>query len=166
MASLVLSVDGGSSINDSSNPDSRAAYGVYFGPGCRWNRCGTLDYYEPQTSSRAELKAVYQALRAIETRQSYGELDQCRDLVIKTDSTYVANSLTDWIWRWAADDFYRADGNAVKNRDLMMDIHKLICDLEESMSVRFWRVGREWNQEPDALVKRALSGSSDSGYDD
>lgn len=33
------------------------------------------------------------------------------------------------------------------------------------MAVRFWRVGREWNKEADALVNQALDDDPDSDLD-
>lgn len=82
MRSVVLSTDGGSRGNNENDPSSRAAYGVFFGPGCRYNRCSTLQHDVPQLSNRAELEGVRQALRIVQSRRRSGEFDGWRQIVI------------------------------------------------------------------------------------
>ena len=82
MKTIVISVDGGSRGNSGNDPASRAAYGVFFGPGCRYNRCSTLQYGVPQLSNRAELEAIRQALRVIQSRHRSGEFDGWREIII------------------------------------------------------------------------------------
>lgn len=166
MKSIVVSIDGGSRGNDSTNPNSKAAYGVSFGPGCIWNVCHVLKATDPQTSSRAELEAVRQALHVVLTRRTQGEFDGWREVIIKTDSYYVAKSLSQHIWEWEVNGYRKADGTPVKHADLIQDIHATIVAMEQHMAVRFWRVDRQWNAEADVLVNRALDAASDSGYED
>jgi ribonuclease HI len=166
MKSIIVSVDGGSRGNDSIKRSSRAAFGVSFGPGCIWNVSHVLKPNEPQTSSRAELEAVRQALQVVLTRRAQGEFDGWREVIIKTDSDYVAKSLTQYIWEWQVNGYRKADGKPVKHAELIQEIHATISAMEQHMSIRFWRVDRQWNMEADALVNRALDGASDSGYED
>jgi ribonuclease HI len=166
MKSIVVSVDGGSRGNDSTKPNSRAAYGVSFGPGCVWNVSQVLKPSDPQTSSRAELEAVRKALQIVLNRRAQGEFDGWREVIIKTDSDYVAKSLTQHIWEWEVNGYRKADGKPVKHAELIQEIHETIAAMEQYMAIRFWRVDRQWNTEPDALVNRALDGASDSGYED
>jgi ribonuclease HI len=164
MRSLVLSVDGGSRGNNRSDSKSRAAWGVYFGPECRRNQHGLLEQEAPQTSSRAELEAVRKALGIIQNMRAGGELDGWREIIIKLDSDYVARALGEWIWSWERNGFVTRKGTAVEHGDVIREMNETLKSLEKDMAVRFWRVGREWNQEADALVNQALDDAADSGY--
>jgi ribonuclease HI len=166
MKSIVLSVDGACRGNNLSNPRSRGAYGVFFGPGCDWNASGMLKSDEPQSNSRAELEAVRQALQIVLARRAQGEFDGWREIIIMTDSSYVAQAFSRDIWTWETNGFRRSDGKAVKNLDLIQSIHETITAMETQMAVRFWRIDRQWNTEADALANRALDASCDSGYED
>ncbi|KAJ4509044.1 hypothetical protein HRR83_007283 [Exophiala dermatitidis] len=167
MRSVVISVDGGSRGNNRSNPNSRAAYGVFFGRNCRYNKYGLLDSHVPQTSSRAELEAVRMALNIVRGRRRAGQLEGWREIIIKLDSDYVAKCLSEWVWEWERNGYKSNKGKKVEHADLIREIHQTITDLEkEKMAVRFWRVDRQWNQEADALVNQALDDGADSGYED
>jgi ribonuclease HI len=165
MHSVVVSVDGGSRGNDSKNSESRAAYGVFFGSGCAFNQCGLLAHRVAQVSGRAEMEAVRQALLAVLRRRKAGEIDGFREIILKTDSTYVANTFDDWVWAWKENGWRRKNGEKIKNLDLVKDIHTIICKMEaDNMAVRFWRVDRQWNMEADALVNEAFDSICDSEY--
>jgi ribonuclease HI len=125
-----------------------------------------LDRAVPQTSSRAELEAVRNALGIVQGMKKAGELDGWREVILKVDSDYVARSLSEWIWSWEQNGYVTRKGTPVEHGDLIREIHATINSMEEEMAVRFWRVGREWNREADALVNHALDDGADSGYED
>lgn len=106
MRTIVISVDGGSRGNNRNNPNSLAAYGVYFGPNCPRNTRGLLDPDDPQTSSRAELEAVHKALLYVQGMTMFGELDGWHEVILKLDSEYVAKSFSEWIWKWEDNNYY------------------------------------------------------------
>lgn len=166
MRTIVLSVDGGSRGNNRNDPKSRAAYGVFFGPGCHRNAHGLLPQSVPQTSSRAELEGVRKAVEIVQGMKRDGEIDGWREIVIKLDSDYVAKSLADYIWTWERNGFMTRKGTPVEHGDLIREIHANITQLEKEGAVRFWRVSREWNKEADGLVNQALDDAADSGYED
>lgn len=166
MRSIVIAVDGGSRGNSRADPKSRAAYGVFFGPGCHRNAKGLLDPRAPQTSSRAELEGLRKALEIVDGMKRAGELDGWREVIIKLDSDYVARSLSEWIWAWERTNFVTRKGTPVEHADVIREMHATITRMEEEMTVLLWRVGREWNQEADALVNQALDDAADSGYED
>ena len=166
MRSIVISVDGGSRGNNRNDPKSRAAYGVFFGPNCRRNAFGLLDQNAPQTSQRAELEGVRKALEIVQGMKRAGELDGWREIIIKLDSDYVARSLGEYIWGWEKNGYITRKGTNVEHGDVFREMHGMIMRMEEEMAVRFWRVGREWNQEADALVNQALDDAADSGYEE
>ncbi|KAJ2497931.1 Ribonuclease H1 [Coemansia sp. RSA 1972] len=76
----VIYVDG-SCINN-GQPNASAGIGVYFGPGDSRNYSGKMD--GKQTSQRAELEAIRQALVLLESFPRCGSGH--RDVVIRTDS--------------------------------------------------------------------------------
>lgn len=162
---MVVSVDGGSRGNNRSDPKSRAAWGVFFGPDCPRNAWGLLDRTDLQTSSRAELESVRKALNIIQDMKKAGELDGWREVIVKCDSDYVARSLGEWIWSWEKNGYVTRKGTPVEHGDIIREIHATITNMEEDMAIRFWRVGREWNREADALVNHALDDAADSGYE-
>ncbi|KIW74855.1 hypothetical protein Z517_11625 [Fonsecaea pedrosoi CBS 271.37] len=166
MRTMVIAVDGGSRGNNRNDPKSRAAYGVYFGPDCPRNTQALLPPSAPQTSSRAELEAVRKALEIVQEMKRAGELDGWREIIIKLDSDYVAKSLGEYIWTWERNGFMTRKGTPVEHGDLIRELHGTITQLEREGAVRFWRIGREWNREADALVNQALDDVSDSGYED
>ena len=166
MRSIVISVDGGSRGNNRNDPKSRAAYGVFFGPTCPRNVYGLLDQNAPQTNQRAELEGVRKALEIVQGMKAVGELDGWREIIIKLDSDYVARSLGEYIWTWENNGYITRKGTNVEHGDIFREMHAMILQMEEEMSVRFWRVGREWNQDADALVNQALDDAADSGYEE
>lgn len=137
---------------------------MYWGPSCAFNQSGVLASNERQTSGRAELQAVRYALIGFNARRIRGELDGWRELVIKLDSEYVKKSFDEYIWKWETNGWRKSDGKEVEHLDLVQDIHRMICGIEQAGAVRFWRVGREWNKDADALANYALDLGSDSGY--
>ena len=157
MRSVVIAVDGAARGNNSANPASRAAYGVFFGRNCKWNSYGTVDQTKPQTNSRAELQAVREALLTVLRRRQLGELTGWREIIVQTDSEYVAKSLSEYIWSWQLIGWRTIRGDPVKHLELIKEIHNMICHLEERGAVRFWRISREFNTAADALANRALN---------
>lgn len=163
MRTLVLSIDGGCRVNDRSKDTNRAACAVYFGLNCPFNYAATLHMLSPkeaETSNRAELSAAICALDIMERRIDAGEVDLVKELIIKTDSEYVARSMHEWVWAWEKNGWTKSGGRSVKNHDLMRRLHEKIKVFEQEyrMHVRFWRVGREWNEEADAMVDAVLDG--------
>ncbi|KAK2610245.1 hypothetical protein N8I77_003694 [Diaporthe amygdali] len=60
---VVVSIDG--ACRDNGKPMARASWGVFFGPGSRFNSSSRLSPSCPQTSSRAEIEALSQAIDSI-----------------------------------------------------------------------------------------------------
>ncbi len=153
MKSVVISVDGACPGNHRRDNVRRAAWAVYFGPDSAYNQCAMLNDTEEHTSNRAELQAIYHALLAFQLRS---DLDGWREVIIKTDSDYAKKTFNENIWKWLENGWTKMDGGAIKHLALIQDIHRMICDIEENGAVRFWRVGREWNEDADALANQAL----------
>jgi ribonuclease HI len=107
---------------------------------------GTL---EPQTSNRAELTAVLQALQC---RCWVNE--GFRHLVIATDSTYVVDGSSKWLHTWLCNGWTTASGEAVKNRDLWEELVAVLTSLAmEDLIVSFWYIPSELNGEADRVAR-------------
>ncbi|RMZ85780.1 hypothetical protein DV737_g347, partial [Chaetothyriales sp. CBS 132003] len=162
MYSVVVAVDAASRTNHDSTVANRSAYGVYFGPHCRFNESGMLTSSELK-SSGAELEAVWRGLEAVLARRRAGELEGFREIVIMLDSAYAANVFRQWVWLWEARGWTRANGQPIKNQAEIQRTHNIIrCMEANNMAVRFWRVDRKWNEAAAALANAALDEAADA----
>ncbi|KAG7452112.1 ribonuclease H-like protein [Guyanagaster necrorhizus] len=84
-----------------------------------------------QTNNRAELIAIVRVLEQSQT--------ETNPLRIKTDSRYSINCVTQWLQKWAVNDFKTAKGTPVENASLIKYLARL---LERSD-----RLGRKINLE-------------------
>lgn len=107
----------------------------------------------PQTSNRAELRAVIAALAF-----RYWPGEGCTGLVVATDSEYVVEGVTSWVRGWLRRGWRTSTGAAVKNRDLW---ERLLGEVERwdrhGMGIEFWRIPREWNTDADYHARQAAS---------
>lgn len=162
----------GACLNN-GQPNPKAGWAFVHGPskaselGDQPARCvsGRLENKGPfgdkanQTSNRAELRAVIQALRF---RYWPGEWattpnEPFRKMVIATDSEYVVEGATNWVRHWLRNGWKKADGSDVKNKDLWECLLGEIETLNEprGLTVEFWRIPRELNVIADAVAKKA-----------
>ncbi|KAH8799784.1 ribonuclease H-like domain-containing protein [Xylogone sp. PMI_703] len=104
----------------------------------------------PQTSNRAELRAV---IAALAYRSWHGEGAQ--KLVIATDSEYVVSGATQWAWNWWSNGWRTVDQEPVKNQDLWKLLLGQVLHLREKcgITVEFWKIPREWNMVADRKAK-------------
>jgi ribonuclease HI len=155
-ATLVF-IDGACARN--GTPSATGGYGVYWGPNSDYNVCKPLKASQPHTSQRAELTAAIVALNQIE--RQFKESDNESNLyILVTDSAYLVNSMTDYVYKWRNNDYTAATGREVVNRDLFERLdYKLdaMADGRQNIDVMFWKVDRIYNQEADRLAKMAAS---------
>lgn len=71
------------------------------------------------TNNRMELTAVLESIRFAE---DIGK----KDIIVHTDSSYVVNSLSKWIWDWEKKDWKTKDGKGVLNRDIFECFFELL----------------------------------------
>lgn len=154
--SVVVSIDG--ACRNNGKPTARASWGVYFGPGSRFNSSGRLSPDLAQTSSRAEIEALSRAVDAIRevSRQSM----TLQDIKIRCDSEYLCKAMSMWMEGWVANDGRRSNGRAVAHFDKLQEIQEKIDDMtygdDGGLSFQFWHVPREENEEADGLANSAL----------
>ncbi|KAK8088280.1 Ribonuclease H1 [Apiospora hydei] len=136
--SLVIAIDGACPGNG-SHKATRSGGGIYFGDGMGTDSTRS-DYQQnfafsvpdhadlPHTSQRAELYAAAGALlkarHYVEKGGQYPCGDKCatpctvKHIVLKTDSAYLVNGITNHINKWETNGWQTAAGTDVKNRDL------------------------------------------------
>ncbi|KAK4539590.1 hypothetical protein LTR36_010526 [Oleoguttula mirabilis] len=170
--SVIIAVDG--ACRNNGGPGARAAAGIFFHrDNDQWNQAILIDDKNP-TSQRAELVAAREALAlAIRLRHlnpSYsrrsvyrrkGPTRRLRRVVIKSDSAYVVNAMTDWIDTWKQNGFRNCRGLPVANESLFRSIDEHIKTLNGiDVEVQFWHVPRGQNEEADLLANAALGGKT------
>ncbi|PWY66373.1 ribonuclease H-like protein [Aspergillus sclerotioniger CBS 115572] len=154
---FLIYTDGACVDNGGANP--RAGCGVVYKPftpkGANYFRFpleneGPTGEAHPQTSNRAELRAVIAATRY---RVWIGE--GFNKLVIATDSEYVVEGATSWAQGWIQRGWKTSTGLPVKNRDLW---ECLLGEVERwheaGLQIQFWRIPKELNADADTYAKR------------
>lgn len=107
-------------------------------------------YEQETTNNRMELKAVIEAVR-LATEQNVDSIH------IFSDSAYVVNAINQsWILRWENNSWRTASGEAVKNKDLWVQLSFLLY----KQAVKFTKVkghsGNKYNEEADRLAKQEI----------
>ncbi|KAK5957824.1 hypothetical protein OHC33_001013 [Knufia fluminis] len=147
MNTIVIQIQGLANPNSSTDPNSAAAAGVYFGANSPHNINFTLPPYMQQTSNRALLEATLIALKeTIAMRQTI--LDpRWKEIIIMTNSDYVKQSLTRWIWTWERNGWnhMKQQNNPIAHIRTMEELQNIMTYIETTcnMTVRFWKVSRE-----------------------
>lgn len=154
---ILIATDGACRNNGRAN--AVAGCGVYWGPNDVDNKSFQLrDGFHP-TNQRAELTAAICALSNFKTIFLNGEFTGRIDyVVIKTDSVYVAKSMTEWIVDWCENGYLDYSGRPICNKDLIQQLDSLCCVIYHDLGVQvcFWQVGRDDNTEADRLAKAAI----------
>lgn len=154
--SLVVSIDG--ACRDIGTPMARASWGVFFGPGSRFNSSGWLSPSCPQTSSRAEIEALSQAIDAIKVI-THGDRTLL-EIKIRSDSEYLCQAMSMWVGGWIKNDGLKQNGQPVAHFEKLKEIHEAIDEMVRGclvgMQLQFWHVPRGENREADALANSAL----------
>ncbi|KAL7788314.1 ribonuclease H-like domain-containing protein [Trichoderma ceciliae] len=153
--SVVVSIDG--AYRGNGTRLARAAWGVYFGPQSPYNASGLVDPALSQTSTRAEIQALSQALHIIRNISRDFSL---REYYIITDSSYLVQACAEWIQDWIENDGRSSRGKKVAHFEVLKDINERLDDMtygdEGGMHFKFWLVPRDFNREADALANEAL----------
>jgi ribonuclease HI len=101
------------------------------------------------TSNREELTAVIKALSTLKLHSV--------SVIVQTDSQYVKNGITEWIKKWKGNGWKTADKHDVKNKDLWIELDRLVCLFRD---IRFvWgkgHSGNEYNERVDFLCNQAM----------
>ena len=112
----------------------------------RENQKEIYGYEKETTNNRMEMRAVIEALRA---------LKRPSEIIIYTDSKYVMEGITKWIFGWKKNGWRSADRKPVKNSDLWQDL-----DIESAKHQIEWiwvkgHAGNHFNEIVDKLARDA-----------
>lgn len=99
---------------------ARASYACWFPEHKELSKAERVPEDQPQTNQRGELMAIYQAIKIIEEKLPYEEVE----VQIYTDSMYSKNCLTQWVIGWQANNWKTASGTPVSHRDVIEDAVK------------------------------------------
>ncbi len=117
-------------------------------------RSGLINEKKGTTNQRAELIAAIKALSTLKSR--FGEELREKRLFIFTDSTYLVNGITKWIFTWLEKDWKTSVGENVKNKDLWKGLLRLSKDLDIKWVWIRGHHGNLGNHIVDALAKFTL----------
>jgi ribonuclease HI len=95
------------------------------------------------TNNRMELMAVIAGLR---------DLPAPARVCIHVDSTYVKKNFEERLGRWQGNGWRRADGKAVKNRDLWEELSTEVARRKVEWVKVAGHTGDEWNEHADQLA--------------
>jgi len=98
------------------------------------------------TNNKMELMAPIKALQEIKEQQP---------IKIYTDSQYVKLGITDWIHKWIKNNWLTSKKEAVKNKELWMELYKLNKFHEIKWVWIKAHSGIALNEEADLLAKQA-----------
>lgn len=80
---------------------------------------------EHTTNNRMELRAAIEALKFIQNQGSTFLPIQGRTLVLYSDSSYVVNGITKWVFGWQKNNWITSTKSPVENRDLWEELFEV-----------------------------------------
>ena len=101
------------------------------------------------TNNKMELTAVINALRSCQTMG-------VKTVSISTDSQYVKNGITAWIYNWKRNGWKTASKDPVKNKELWIELDALRNNFEINWVWVKGHAGIEYNEMCDSLVKKEM----------
>lgn len=113
--------------------------------------------YFQTTNNRMELRAVIEALNSL--------TEPCL-VTIYSDSQYMKNGITQWIFNWKKNNWKTSNGKAVKNQDLWQLLDLAIKPHQMNWQWVKGHVGHRENEICDQLARQAAENPTlqDIGY--
>jgi len=99
------------------------------------------------TNNRMEILAAIMALKKIKSNSQ---------ITIYTDSTYVKNGITEWMFNWKKNDWKTANKKPVKNKDLWIKLDKLCQNNKVSWKWVKGHSTNKYNNLADQLATSAI----------
>jgi len=104
---------------------------------------------DPTTNNRMELTAVIEALRTAVSEFRAPS----RRVELYTDSQYVKNGITGWIYNWEKNGWLTSAKKPVKNREYWQDLRNLTTGLDLHWNWVKGHAGNELNERCDQMVQ-------------
>ena len=98
------------------------------------------------TNNRMEMRAVIEALRS---------LKKSAPAIIYTDSKYVMDGITKWIFNWKKNNWRTADRKPVKNADLWQELDEEVVKHQLEWVWVKGHAGNHYNEMVDELARAA-----------
>ena len=103
------------------------------------------------TNNRMEIMAAIEALKLVERRKI-----KAKTIKIHTDSSYVLNGITMWIYAWVKNDWITKTKEPVLNQDLWEKLYKVNSNLSHKYKIKWVKVsghsGVHLNERCDAIA--------------
>jgi ribonuclease HI len=93
-------------------PSDKCGYGIHF-PNNEFNDISKPFIKLPKTNQRAELYAIYKAIKIIQKK------DKLYNITIYSDSEYSIKSYTQWIDNWKKNNWIGSNKKPIKNQDII-----------------------------------------------
>ncbi len=99
------------------------------------------------TNNRMELQAAIEGLKS---------LKRSMNVDLFTDSQYLRDGITKWLFQWKKNGWRLANKKPVKNQDLWEDLHTLAQDHHINWHWVKGHAGHPENERADALARQAI----------
>ncbi len=86
------------------------------------------------TNNRMEMTAALEALKTIRDREFQGDIE------VHTDSAYLINGITMWIWGWQKNNWLTKEGQAVLNKELWQGLAEITRTLKMNRDISWKKV--------------------------
>lgn len=113
---------------------------------------------EGATNNKMELMAALETFRLIENRSLLGDIE------VHTDSAYLANGATGWVYSWEKNGWKTKEGEPVSNQEIWKELAMIQFRLKLHRKVAWQRVaghaGLRGNERVDELATRFADGEA------
>lgn len=109
------------------------------------------------TNNRMELKASIEALKHVETLKLKPNSSQ---LIIYTDSAYLVNGITKWVYSWEKRNWITINKEPVLNKDLWEDLLGLVKNKKIDWKTVEGHVGVKGNERADVIATAYADGET------
>ena len=110
---------------------------------------------ENTTNNREELRAI---LRVMLIAGADSKQDWIQPPVVYSDSAYCVNTFNDWMFRWANNNWIKADGKTPENLDLIQAYYgQYMKGYRIDLRKIKGHAGHEWNELADKLATGKIS---------
>ena len=110
---------------------------------------------ENTTNNREELRAI---LRVMLTAGVQSSGDWAQPPVVYSDSAYCVNTLNEWMFNWARNDWIKSDKKTPENLDLIQAYYEhYMAGFRIDLRKVKGHAGEEWNELADMLATGKIS---------